>query len=393
MSFKNPTPIQVGMTCNLVGRQYRVAGRMVLGMEEGGETYYWNEFHLVSGEGRAATLVFEETDRGGQWRLFTMFDPVSPLSAAEAAGKRVGDTITLGGTTMRVTLVDESRVYHIEGEAPEGVELADLARYFNAEAGGEMIVVSWTGDEVEFYRGMDVEASVVAAAFGLPMEALGRQRRSGSSVSIPPEWTRRTVIALMAGVVGFSAYSSCAPSRRAVTVSKVRAPAPPLAANAIGKLEGATYRIRAHVMAEVAQAGLSYERHEYHLADAHGNQVLLVCGLKPGATEWVWLAPVEPPQLLTPYVAAAKRSGEGVELAGVQATVADLFRSTVIQVQSAEASDLTNGLVWYGFAARSAAQVFLARWTEGSITCYRGKTVPSKEVVAAFAHPLPTKNL
>ena len=35
------------MTGTLSGTRYRVVGRVVLGMEEGGETYYWNEFNLV----------------------------------------------------------------------------------------------------------------------------------------------------------------------------------------------------------------------------------------------------------------------------------------------------------------------------------------------------------
>ncbi|MEI9864534.1 MAG: hypothetical protein WDN00_08275 [Limisphaerales bacterium] len=33
----------------------------------------------------------------------------------------------------------------IEGRAPDGVEVGDVANYFNAEAGDMMQVVSWTG--------------------------------------------------------------------------------------------------------------------------------------------------------------------------------------------------------------------------------------------------------
>ena len=43
MSFANPTPIKVGMSGTFNGRQYRVAGRVVIGMDEGGEQYFWNE--------------------------------------------------------------------------------------------------------------------------------------------------------------------------------------------------------------------------------------------------------------------------------------------------------------------------------------------------------------
>ena len=60
MSYPNPTPIRLRMTGTLAGTQYRVAGRVVLGEEEEGETYYWNEFNLESDGGDSATLTSEE---------------------------------------------------------------------------------------------------------------------------------------------------------------------------------------------------------------------------------------------------------------------------------------------------------------------------------------------
>ena len=184
MSFANPTPIRIGMTGAFDGRQYRVAGRVVLGMEEDGETYYWNEFNLVSDDGESATLVFEETERGGEWRLFTLFEPEFVMTAEDAATKRVGDQLNLDGHDVRVTLVDETRVYHIEGEAPEGVELGDVAHYFNAEAGSRMVVVSWTGEEVEYYRGVTVAPAMTAKLASL-LQGGGRvDARRGALASL-----------------------------------------------------------------------------------------------------------------------------------------------------------------------------------------------------------------
>src|SRR6185436_665896 len=167
MSFTNPTPLRLGMTGAFDGRKYRVAGRVVMGMEEGGETYYWNEFNLISEDGESATLVFEENERGGEWRLFTLFEPEFAMTAEDAATRRVGDQLNLDGHDLRVTLVDETRVHHIEGEAPEGVEVGDVAHYFNAEGSNQMIVVSWTGDEVEYYRGVTVSADRIKSVFHL----------------------------------------------------------------------------------------------------------------------------------------------------------------------------------------------------------------------------------
>lgn len=47
--------------------------------------------------------------------------------------------VDITGKPMRVTCVDESRVLQIEGEAPEGVEVGDIAHYFNAETASDMV--------------------------------------------------------------------------------------------------------------------------------------------------------------------------------------------------------------------------------------------------------------
>ncbi len=82
-----------------------------MGVEVDGEIYYWSEFNLQTAAGEEATLVYEETERGGEWRLFTMFEPEYPMTAADAGdetGRRT--TSTSNGADVRVTLVDSSRV-------------------------------------------------------------------------------------------------------------------------------------------------------------------------------------------------------------------------------------------------------------------------------------------
>ena len=81
--------------------------------------------------------------------------------------KSIGDRLTIDYTSVCVSLVDESRIYFIEGKAPEGMEVGDVAHYFNAESGNTMIVVSWTGDEVEYFRGINLKRDAVTQAFGI----------------------------------------------------------------------------------------------------------------------------------------------------------------------------------------------------------------------------------
>ena len=167
MSFNNPTKIRIGMEGAFFGKRYRVIGRSVLGIVDAGAIYYWNEFNLETSGGNYATLVFEETGCGGKWRFFEMFDPREPMTSEEARSKGIGDAVNLDGSTATITRVDRSRVYAVEGKVPEGVVVGQHANYFNAGGGDKMIVVSWTGDEVEFYSGTTIASAVVAFAFNL----------------------------------------------------------------------------------------------------------------------------------------------------------------------------------------------------------------------------------
>ena len=120
MNFKNPTYIHVGQSATYAGLTWQVLGRVVLGVVEHGETYYWHEFNLQSDTGDTATLVFERTERGAEWRWFTQFQPQYPLTAEDAATQEVGDQLNLEGTDVRVSLVETSRIYFIEGQPAEG---------------------------------------------------------------------------------------------------------------------------------------------------------------------------------------------------------------------------------------------------------------------------------
>src|ERR1035438_10112347 len=212
------------MTGKLSGKQYRVVGRVVLGEEEEGGTYYWNEFNLETDAGEVATLVYEETERGVEWRLFQMFEPGCPMAAADAATKREGDPLDLDGTHMFVRLVSKSRVYHIEGKAPEGVDLGDMAHYFNAVAGNTMMVVSWTGEEVEFYKGLDLSPTTVSAAFNVRLVNFSRLFRAPGGSRQLSGLVVVLVVALVLVIVMVFGYHAFMPSRRPPARARTRPP-------------------------------------------------------------------------------------------------------------------------------------------------------------------------
>ena len=383
MKFANPTQVQIGMSGTFVGIRYRVAGRVVMGMEEGGETRYWQEFNLVGDNGQSATLVYESTDNGPEWKLFILFDPQSPISVAEARAKKVGDTVNLDGTPMKVTLVDDSRAHFIEGVAPEGVELGDIAYYFNAEIPKKMVVASWAGDEIEFYRGMNLPRGMVPKAFGLLKDVPEtRWREESDSPRIP--WAKIWGAAFVAVIAFFVIRPSCQSNRSAAVLVKPPLAEAPFQVGREGKLDGRSYRITGHAVVEIAQTGRLQDRHEYTLADGDGGTALLIYGFTYGKKDWMLLAPFEPVQPITPVRAAALRAGDSFLADGTAYEVTGLFRATVVRENADARSGLTNGMVLYGFNAGKQTERIMARWTEGSIAFYRGKAVDEKKVKAAF---------
>ena len=367
MAYANLTAVQIGMTGTFADKRYRVAGRLVMSMEEAGETYWWNEFHLIADDGGCATLVHEQTEHGVEWRLFTMFEPVYPVSVAEAAAKQVGDTVNLTGTQLRVTCVDESRVCQIEGEPPEGVELGDVARYFNAESGHEMNVVSWTGNEIEFYRGLTLPAQVVMRAFGI----------SGAQASVPqlssdalPDAGKTIkgiigiVVLLVAVALGWFWFSARGRSSKPAQVAKAQ-----LAVGDVADVNGASYTISGHAVVEIAQVGRRYLRHEYAGQDVAGHEVLLVQGTEQGAGAWVLLTPFVPARSLTPREAGIQGLGRTVQLEDAPMKVTTLFLSRVQKTEGT--ATFTAGTALYGFVARDSKNTIVTRWDENSIRFYR----------------------
>lgn len=391
MSFANPTPIKIGTWGTFNGVRYRAAGRIVMGCDVDGQRYYWNEFYLVSKTGDEATLVHEAGEQGIEWRMFVLFEPEYPLTAADAATKRVGDYLNLEGTAVRVTLVDESRVYLIEGEAPEGVELGDVANYFNAKSGKDMIVVSWTGNEVEYYRGRDLTGGMVASSFGLRGTEFSNfvdPFRNVSSFSDSAEITGKRVLqgvwVILIMAMLFVGGTTCRTPRRTTPVAKVKAPATPFPFGAEAKLDGKSWRVRAHTIAEIGQTGSMFERHEYHLTDVDGNLALLVCGMKPDAADWEWFTPLDPINPPSPVQAAALRIGETVNVDGWIGPVTELFQAVNRQTSS-ELPDVREGEMQFGFTVQSGTSLIQARWDARHITFLRGTVLPAATVKDAFA--------
>ncbi len=383
------------MRGNFGGQTYQILGRSVLGEMENSQTYYWNEFNLQTDAGETATLVFDETETTSQWRLFTEFDPEYPMTAADAASKSVGDRINLVGDDVQVVFRGSSRVYSIEGQGPEGEAVGAVAHYFNALAGTVMEVVSWTGDEVEFYHGVQLTPGMVASAFGLSQDLSDAPFASfsGSGSGNYLSGAKFAVIVGAVLVLFFAVFGrslSCSPDREAQPVKKTPAGPPPLAVGATGTLFDKEYRITAHALVQITEVGSKWERHEYELTDDLGTKYLLVPGEHAAAQDWMFFEPLAPLIAPTAQQAAAKQVGDLVELDQFTGKVNEIFLSTPESLDGSETGLWQNGVVTYGLRGTNEYRTLLARWNAAGIQYYRGRPLPAKSAAASFhAAPAP----
>jgi hypothetical protein len=288
---------------------------------------------------------------------------------------------------MFVRLVSKSRVYHIEGKAPEGVDLGDVAHYFNAVAGNTMIVVSWTGPEVEFYKGLDLSPTTVSAAFNVRLVNFSRLFRAPGGSRQLSGLVVVLVVALVLVIVMVFGYQAFMPSRRPPAIVRTGASASPLEVGKTGKLGGTRFQVQSHLLVEMAMVGRRFDRHEYVLSDEAGIKALLVRGSKPGAGDWWLFQPLQPVAPLSPQQAAAVRWGQTVNVDGTAAKVSELFQSTIRQVESPEASDLNPGDVFFGFTGRTQSAQLLVRWNASYVNFFQGRALLEKDVAAAFGQP------
>jgi len=295
---------------------------------------------------------------------------------------------------VRVTFRGASEVCFIEGQPPEGEIVGTVAKYFNAEAGGIMQVVSWTGDEVEFYDGADLSPGVVSSAFGLSPASGGWREPEPTSEDSRSEPYRGNVKAILlvvwAAVILFFVFGqgySCARYYEARPPLHAPAATPPLAVGTAGTLLDKHYRITAHSLVEISEVNQRWDRHEYELTDDVGSKTLLVCGEKSDATDWILYQPYFPTSGLGPQAAAAQKMGDRLDLDGFSGKIDDIFSSRIKAVDGDVPGGLETNTISYGFhVAGQYNTTVIARWTESGMLYFRGQPLPGSKITAAFVN-------
>ena len=353
-------------------------------MLKSGDGYRWDEYHLKLADGTATTLVYES----GVWKRYDLFDPEKALSARDAAACCAGDRLTLRGRSADITFVGQSRVAYIEGEAPEGYRVGSEAHYFNAEAGNQLFVVSWTGDEVEYYEGQTLSRVEVRNAFGLPEPSLLARVFSGGSGGLD-SWfdsDHRLLGAILfvcaiASVLWFQGRSTQPTSG---PPPPIPAPALRLPGKAEGDLAGRHYVIAGHQLNEIAEVRGAFDRHEYGLVDERGGHALLIQGLAMDARQWYLFRPASDPPTIQPNLAATFKQGSFFKVGDLQAVVRTLFLCRTLGWDGDMTPGVRMGSVRYGFTAQAGDDWVLARWNETDVEIRVGRILSEREVQQAF---------
>ena len=356
-------------------------GHSVMRSKDGGR---WDEYHLELADGTAPTLVYES----GLWKRFALFEPTASLNARDAGEVSVGEEITVGGFSAKVTYVGASRVVYIQGRAPEGYRIGSEADYFNAVAGSDMLVVSWTGEEVEYYRGRLLPRGTVEHAFRLPEPSLLSRFWAGSGGF--DSWFE-SAARLGGTVVVFLIFIAILVAKERTPTGGTAAPPPPVAPSAArlplraqGRLLGRLYALSGHQLVDVADPAGRFGRHEYDLIDDQGGRALLVQALDRNPHQWTLFAYQAGPSPMRPVEAAAYAAGSRINVAGTDAIVRQLFIYRTLALDGDVPASEHIGGIRYGFVAETKDGSLLARWSATEIETFLGAPVPEAQVLDAL---------
>jgi hypothetical protein len=246
-----------------------------------------------------------------------------------------------------------------------------------------MIVVSWTGNEVECYAGERISSRLLANALNLQgwssfSFAVMDGRRGFNRVFLVPVFAAAFAALAMIGVV-----STVRSAKRPPAVAVFNAAASTLPVGASGVLRGTHYQIAAQALVEISEMGLRLQRHEYSLRDDDGGEAVLMDDPRP-TTNWFLCAPLHPEHPLTPQQAARLGGGQTVILDDRTARLTELFRCTVRESGESGPGSRSPGDVSYGFVASTGSDFLLARWNATNISWYEAKPLPASVVLAAL---------
>lgn len=153
--------IALGKKATFEGVPSQVIGRVRFQMEGGGGEDYWDEWALISQQGEYLWLSEDEDG-------FTLQKAFVPLHPLDPTGLPPGVTsITLEKEAAQIEEQGVALVAYVEGELPWRAALGKRTGYLDALAGKTAYSIEWSPEEIEFYKGQELDPQEVYKALGL----------------------------------------------------------------------------------------------------------------------------------------------------------------------------------------------------------------------------------
>lgn len=166
-TFAYTSPLRIGMSAQIQGKKYIAVGRLLYEQtdDEGGY-YTWEEWVLLSQDGEARYLEFDE----GKWTITEAW-PGGPDEFPMNIS--AGSNTQINGSWA--TVVDEGvcKVRGLEGEIPWPVDLSRSMKFADFTMSGQLISAEYDPalGEIEWFQGKRLQPSEVFSMFGLQKEA------------------------------------------------------------------------------------------------------------------------------------------------------------------------------------------------------------------------------
>ena len=156
------SPLRIGLRGRIEGKEYVIVGRLSYDESDEDETWQWDEWVLLSQDGEARYLEFDE----GKWTLSQAWFDGPDLSSAFA---QVDNEVKVPTGTAKIVEEGTGRLCGAEGEIPWPIRIGERVRYAELKGPGiAKLSVEWSGNgEAEWYRGRPLTNIEVLQLFGL----------------------------------------------------------------------------------------------------------------------------------------------------------------------------------------------------------------------------------
>ncbi len=174
--------IKLGMTAKFLGHEYQVVGRIRVEGSDPVETWYWDEWFLMSEQGFPLWL----TEDAGSFSLMRVFVPTTfinpyynlefPASFQDAKDYILGDVKQTIRPDPNGPLYDAedfgiARIVFLEGEFTWKAKPSEELIYFDYRKGKKRFSMEISRNEIQLIRGKVLTEKQVRSAFGLPASA------------------------------------------------------------------------------------------------------------------------------------------------------------------------------------------------------------------------------